>query len=72
MKVLLINGSSHHKGNTFLALTEVATEIEKEGIDTEIVSIGVKAVQGCIACRKCAELGHCVFKEDLYWLSVTT
>ena len=67
MKVLLINGSPHHNGNTFLALSEVAKEIEKEGINTEIVWIGTKAVQGCIACRKCAELGHCVFKDDLYW-----
>lgn len=67
MKVLLINGSPHRNGNTFLALSEVAKEIEKEGIDTEIVWIGTKAVQGCIACRKCIELGHCVFKDDLYW-----
>lgn len=67
MKVLLINGSPHRKGNTYLALSEVAKEIEKEGIDTEIVWIGTKAVQGCIACRKCATLGHCVFKDDLYW-----
>lgn len=67
MKVLLINGSPHRTGNTFLALSEVAKEIEKEGIGTEIVSIGTKAVQGCIACRKCVELGHCVFKDDLYW-----
>lgn len=67
MKVLLINGSPHRKGNTFLALSEVAKEIEKEGIETEMVSIGTKAVQGCVACRKCAELGHCVFKDELYW-----
>ena len=62
----MINGSPHRNGNTFLALSEVAKEIEKEGIETEIVWIGTKAVQGCIACRKCAELGHCVFKDDLY------
>ena len=67
MKVLFINGSPHRKGNTFLALSEVVKEIEKEGIDTEIVWIGKKAVQGCIACRKCADLGHCVFNDDLYW-----
>lgn len=66
MKVLLINGSPHSKGNTYLALAEVAKSLENEGIDAEIVSIGVKAVQGCIACNKCAELGHCVFNDDLY------
>lgn len=66
MKVLLINGSPHKNGNTFLALSEVAKELEKEGIETEIISIGMKAVQGCIACGKCAELGHCVFNDSLY------
>lgn len=66
MKVLLINGSPHSKGNTFIALSEVAGALEKEGVTTEIVSIGTKPVQGCIGCRKCAELGHCVFTDPLY------
>lgn len=66
MKVLLINGSPHREGNTFLALSEVAGALEAEGVLTEIVSIGNKAVQGCIACNKCYELGRCVFKDDLY------
>ena len=63
MKVLLINGSPRKQGNTFLALSEVASALEKQGITTEIVSIGTKAVQGCIACNKCAELGKCVFDD---------
>lgn len=66
MKVLLINGSPRGKGNTYLALSEAASALEAEGIQTEIVSIGAKAVQGCIACNKCAELGRCVFQDDLY------
>jgi len=66
MKVLLINGSPKSKGNTFLALTEVASALEANGVETEIVSIGAKAVQGCIACNKCFELGRCVFQDDLY------
>ena len=66
MKVLLINGSPRKQGNTFLALSEVASALEKQGITTEIVSIGTKAVQGCIACKKCGELGRCVFRDELY------
>ena len=66
MKVLLINGSPRKQGNTFLALSEVASALEKQGITTEIVSIGTKAVQGCIACNKCGELGRCVFRDELY------
>ena len=66
MKVVLINGSPHRKGNTFIALSEVAGALEKEGVQTEIIQLGIKAVQGCIACNKCAELGHCVFQDTLY------
>ena len=66
MKVVLINGSPHRKGNTFIALSEVAGALEKEGVQTEIIQLGIKAVLGCIACNKCAELGHCVFQDTLY------
>ena len=58
--------SRHRKGNTFIALSEVAGALEKEGVQTEIIQLGIKAVQGCIACNKCAELGHCVFQDTLY------
>lgn len=66
MKVLLINGSPKDKGNTFTALSEVAKTLGEEGIDTEIVNIGKKAVQGCIACGMCGREGKCTFKDDLY------
>lgn len=66
MKVLLINGSPHQKGNTYIALSEIATALEKEGVATEIVSIGTKAIQGCIACNKCQETGVCVFNDEPY------
>lgn len=66
MKVLLINGSPRGKGNTYIALAEVAKALQANGVETEIVSIGAKAVQGCIACGRCAELGRCVFNDALY------
>lgn len=69
MKVLLINGSPRGEGNTYIALSEVAKTLEAEGVEAEIVSIGTKAVQGCIACGKCAELGRCVFNDTLYNVS---
>lgn len=40
MKVLLINGSPHQNGNTATALAEVAKQLSKEGIDSEIFWIG--------------------------------
>lgn len=66
MKVLLVNGSPNKDGCTFTALKEIAGQLEKNGIETEIFHIGKKAVQGCIACQKCSELGRCVFNDDLY------
>ena len=67
MKVLLINGSARAKGNTFLALSEIAKTLNLQGIDTEIVQIGTKAVRGCIACGQCQmkQLGRCVFDDDV-------
>lgn len=66
MKVLLINGSPRGKGNTYVALSEVARTLEENGVEAEIVSIGANAVQGCIACGRCMELGRCVFNDALY------
>lgn len=67
MKVLLINGSPHHEGNTFIALTEVAKQLAKEGIESEMVWIGNKPIRGCIACGQCASkgLGRCIFDDDI-------
>ena len=45
------------EGNTYTALSETARQLEKNGIETEILWIGTKAVRGCIACGKCRELG---------------
>ena len=63
MKVLMINGSPRPNGNTSLALREMETIFKAEGIETEIVQIGNKAIRGCIACGRCAEKGRCVFDD---------
>jgi multimeric flavodoxin WrbA len=65
MKVLLINGSPHKEGCTYTALHEVAGALEKQGIETKIFHIGLGPFRGCIACHKCAELGKCVFDDDV-------
>lgn len=67
MKVLLINGSPRENGNTFTALSEVAKTLNAEGIDTEIIHLGKKAVQGCIACGWCGRTGRCTYHDDLYY-----
>ena len=64
-KVLLINGSPHARGCTYTALSVVADELRKVGVDAEIVHVGHKDIRGCIGCYKCRELGRCVFDKDV-------
>ena len=63
MKVLMINGSPHAKGNTSIALHEMEQVFATEGIETEIVHVGNKDIRGCIACHSCFEKGKCVFND---------
>ena len=66
MKVLMINGSPRRKGNTSIALEQIAGQLEKHGIESEIVWIGNKPLRGCIACNKCKDNpGACVFDDDV-------
>lgn len=59
----MINGSPRPNGNTSLALREMETIFKAEGIETEIIQVGNKAIRGCVACGKCAEKGKCVFDD---------
>lgn len=63
MKVMMVNGSPHAKGNTFLALDEMRRIFEQDGIAVEMVHIGNKAIRGCIACGSCAAKKKCVFDD---------
>ena len=63
MKVLMINGSPHAKGNTYTALAEMEKVFSQEGIETEIVHVGNKDIRGCIACYSCSDKGRCVFDD---------
>lgn len=65
MKVLLVNGSPHREGNTFIALSEVAETLRMLGDEAEIVWIGNRPVRGCIACGSCAKTGKCAFDDDV-------
>ena len=67
MKVIAINGSPKENGNTAQALNALLGEVEKQGIETELITIGNKAIHGCIACAKCRETtsGKCAaFPND--------
>lgn len=59
MKVVAFNGSPTKEGNTYHALKMVATELEKEDIEVEIIHVGNKKLNGCLAC------GHCFNNSDI-------
>ena len=63
MKVFMINGRPHAKGNTYTALAEMEKVFSQEGIETEIVHVGNKDIRGCIACYSCSDKGRCVFDD---------
>ena len=65
MKVLLVNGSPHKEGCTYTALREVAGALEKNGVETEIIWLGVGEIAGCIGCGACAKNGEGCFRKDI-------
>ncbi len=66
MKALAFNGSPNKEGNTYHAIKIVAAELEKKGIETEIVHVGSKVIRGCSACFECMKNKNeqCVFTGD--------
>ncbi len=66
MKVIAINGSPKTNGNTSVLLGKVCDELNREGIETEVLNVGNKPVKGCIDCRKCFENkdNRCVISND--------
>ena len=55
MKVVAFNGSARKNGNTAILVNHVFQELQKQGIETELVQLAGKKIQGCIACYKCFE-----------------
>ena len=53
MKVVGFNGSARSDGNTAILLRTVFAELEREGIQTELVQLANEHLQGCGACYRC-------------------
>lgn len=65
MKVVAFNGSPKPDGNTAYAISLVLAELEKQGIETEVVQVGAQAVHGCIGCGRCSQSGRCIFDDKV-------
>ena len=64
-KVILLCGSPRENSNTLDVLDVCAHEIEKNGVETEIISLRGKNIQSCKACLSCQETGNCVINDGL-------
>ena len=66
MKVIALNGSSRLIGNTSNLLAEFLDELEKEGIETEMVQLYDHEFQPCNDCRSCEMRGdgRCIMEDD--------
>ncbi len=47
--VIAINGSPRKDGNTAILINHVLAEVEREGIDTELVQLAGEKIRGCTA-----------------------
>lgn len=67
MKVLLINGSPHKEGCTYTALSDIAGELEKQGIQTELFHLGNEPIYSCTGCGNCKrnKTGYCILDNDI-------
>ncbi len=66
MKVIGINGSSRKDGNTAIIIGKVFDELNKEGIETELIQLADYEIQPCRGCFACKGCGNCVFTKDCF------
>jgi multimeric flavodoxin WrbA len=66
MKVIAFSGSARKDGNTAILVRHAFAELEKEGIETELVQLAGERIRGCVACFQCWQRkdGSCVVKDD--------
>ncbi len=53
MKVIGFNGSARQDGNTAKLINYTFEELNREGIETELMQLAGKPIHGCIACYRC-------------------
>ncbi|MBM4024863.1 MAG: flavodoxin family protein [Planctomycetes bacterium] len=67
MKVVAFNGSARQDGNTAILVRRVFAELEKEGIETELVQLAGQPIHGCTACGQCFKNKNqrCALDDDV-------
>jgi multimeric flavodoxin WrbA len=67
MKVIAFNGSARQDGNTAILIRRVFSELEKQGIETELVQLAGQPIHGCRACGQCVKNKdrRCAVDDDI-------
>ena len=67
MKVVAFNGSNRKDSNTAILVRHVLAELEREGIETQMIQLAGGEIRGCLACYKCYVNANkrCVQKKDV-------
>ena len=64
MKVVGIVGSARVGGNTEIMTRLALDEVQKAGLETELVSLAGKKIAPCDGCRSCTKTGKCHISDD--------
>lgn len=65
MKVLMLNGSPHEYGCSAEMLKIMSKQFAGQGVETEIVWIGTKPINGCVACKQCVTTNRCAIDDGV-------
>lgn len=66
MKVIGINGSARKDGNTALIIKIIFEELEKRGIETELIQFAGKRIEPCKGCFACKGQKKCIYEKDIF------
>ena len=66
MKVLAINSSARKDGHTAILINTVLEELNKAGIETEMIQLAGNVIEPCKACWACGGQGNCVHRKDSF------
>ena len=68
MKVIGINGSPRKDDNTAILIQTVFNELIKQDIETELIQLSGKHIEGCKACWACHKNKNkqCVITDDFF------
>ena len=64
MKIIGIVASPRKGGNTETLVSIALEEVQKEGVETELISLAGKDIKPCDACGACRTTGKCTVQDD--------